>query len=278
MQVCSGNALRRFRLLMKFVLSLAFVSFGSSPEPGFGQSAPPLHGAEKSSWYMYFGDHPITKNYGVHLETQYRAQGVGQEPTQFFVRPGFVRFYPHSIVVSLLYAYVLDFPFEGGPLADPRRTGVQPEQRLAEEFRWTHTLARYSGKRATLQHRARLEQRWLGQSSKDVGVYDWHFAERFRYRVYAQFPLPFNTKGARPDYVAAYDEILLRFGPHSGTSTIDQNRTYGAFGWKLSPEFNLEVGYLHQYFPRPNGYVGEHNNAFQLSIASTAPLRKLFGR
>jgi hypothetical protein len=264
---------------MKSFWCLALILFGSSPEPSIGQSAPQLHGAEISSWYMYFGDHAFTKNYGVHLETQYRAQGIGQEPTQFFVRPGFVRFFPkQNIVVSLLYAYVLDYPFQGGPLADPRRTGPQPEQRLAEEFRWTHTLAHYSGKRAILQHRFRLEQRWLGQSSEGQGVYDWRFGERFRYRIYAQFPLPFNTKGARPDYVAPYDEVLVRFGPNSGTYAIDQNRTYGAIGWKLSPEFNLEIGYLHQYFPRSNGYVGEHNNAFQLSIASTAPLRKLFGR
>ena len=98
--------------------SLALVLFGSSPELGFGQSTPPLRGAERSSWYMYFGDHPVTKNYGIHLETQYRAQGVGQEPTQLMLRPGIVRFFPKGIVVSVLYAYVRDYPFQGGPLAD----------------------------------------------------------------------------------------------------------------------------------------------------------------
>jgi hypothetical protein len=227
---------------------------------------------------MYFGDHPVTKGYGVHLEMQYRAQGIGQEPTQLFLRPGLVRYFPKNIMVSLLYTYVRDYPFQGGPLADPRRTGPQPEHRLAEEFRWTHTLTQYSGKRAFAQHRFRLEQRWLGQSGQAHGVYDWLFGERARYRLYVQFPLPFNTKNARPDFVAAYDEVLVRFGPHGGASAIDQNRTYGALGWKLSPEFNLEVGYLHQYLPRSNGFVGEQNNAFQLSIGSTAPLRKLFGR
>jgi Protein of unknown function (DUF2490) len=277
LQAYSANY-RECRALVKLFWSLAVVFFYSSPELGFGQSTPPLRGAEKSSWYMYFGDHPFTKNCGVHLETQYRAQGVGQDPTQLLVRPGIVRFLPKNIVVSLLYANVRDYPFQGGPLADLRRTGPQQEHRLAEEFRWTHTLANYSGKRATAQHRFRLEQRWFGQSSEGQGVYDWHFAERVRYRIYTPFPLPFNTKNAWPDYVAAYNEILVRFGPHGGTSAIDQNRTYGAIGWNLSSEFNLEVGYLHQYLPRSNGFVGEHNNAFQFSISSTAPLKKLFGR
>ena len=278
MQACSEIASQTGRVLTSFLWSLALVLFGSSPELGFGQSTPQLRGAEKSSWYMYFGDHPVTKNYGVHLETQYRAQGVGQDPTQLLVRPGFVRYFPKDIIVSVLYAYVRDYPFQGGPLADPRRTGPQPENRLAEEFRWTHTLARYSGKRATLQHRFRLEQRWLGQSTEGQGVYDWHFAERARYRIYTPLPLPFNTKNAWPDYVAAYNEVFVRFGPHGGTSALDQNRTYGALGWKLSSGFNLEIGYMHQYFPRPTGFTGEHNNTFQFSIASTAPLRKLFGR
>lgn len=253
------------------------LSFGLSVEAGFGQSQTALGGAEKSSWYMYFGDHPVTKSYGVHLEAQYRAQGIGQDPTQLMLRPGVFRSFPKGMMVSMLYAYVRDYPYQGGPLADVRRTGPQPEHRLAEEFRWTHTLASYGGMRATAQHRFRLEQRWLGQSSEGEGVYDWHFAERARYRLYVQFPVGRNTRNAWPDYVAAYNEIMVRFGPHGGTSAIDQNRTYGALGWKLSPGFNLEAGYLHQYFPRPNGFVGEHNNAFQLSISSTASLRKLLG-
>ncbi len=121
---------------------------------------------------------PSQKTMVFTWRAQYRAQGIGQEPTQVMLRPGFVRFFPNNIVVSMLYAYVRDYPFQGGPLADPRRTGPQPEHRLAQEFRWTHTLAKYAGKRATAQHRFRLEQRWLGQSSEGQGVYDWHFAER----------------------------------------------------------------------------------------------------
>jgi len=266
----------RYLLVGKLCCTLAILLAASFTNNALGQNPVPLKGAEKSSWYMYFGDHPVTKNYGVHLEAQYRAQGIGQSPTQLMLRPGFIRYFPHNIMVSMLYAYVRDYPFQGGPLADPRRTGPQPEHRLAQEFRWTHTLANYSGKRAILQHRFRLEQRWIGQSSQAQGVYDWHFAERARYRMYAQLPLPMDTKGVKPDYFAAYNEIMVRFGPHGGFSAIDQNRTYGALGWKLSPGFNLEAGYMHQYFPRPNGFVGEHNDTFQLSIASTASLKKLF--
>ncbi|HTF71628.1 MAG TPA: DUF2490 domain-containing protein, partial [Edaphobacter sp.] len=99
--------------MTKIFRCLAWIVFGFSSCPGFGQSTVPLRGAEVSSWYMYFGDHPVTKNYGVHLEAQYRAQGIGQEPTQLMLRPGVVRFFPKNIVVSMLYAYVRDYPFQG---------------------------------------------------------------------------------------------------------------------------------------------------------------------
>ncbi len=62
----------------------------SSQQGGIAQKPKPWSGAERSTWYMYFGDHPLTRSWGVHLEGQYRRQGIGQRWEQLLVRPGLI--------------------------------------------------------------------------------------------------------------------------------------------------------------------------------------------
>jgi Protein of unknown function (DUF2490) len=68
--------------------------------------------------------------------------------------------------------------------------------------------------------------------------------------------------------------VFVNFGPHGSSHALNQNRTYGALGWDLDPNFQLEVGYLFQYNPVPNGVVGVGNHALQVTLNSTAPFRR----
>lgn len=246
----------------------------SSQQGGIAQKPKPWSGNERSTWYMYFGDHPLTRSWGVHLEGQYRRQGIGQRWEQLLVRPGVNYDFGRGFTTMFAYTYLHNYPFEGGSLGDPTITGPQPEHRLLEELKFKHMLGPRRATALELAHRFRAEQRWEGTATRDIGVTSWKFAERARYRLTADVPFRWPTTGALPDYVSVYDEIFANFGPHSGNHILNQNRTYGAVGWNLNENVQIEAGYLHVYSPTPNGVVGEHNNAIQITIHSTAPFRR----
>ena len=67
----------------------------------------------------------------------------------------------------------------------------------------------------------------------------------------------------------------MNFGPDGGSNALDRNRTYAAVGWDLNKYFQLEVGYLYQYQPVPNGVVNVHSHALQVTINSTSPFWQL---
>lgn len=218
--------------------------------------------ADRSGWYMYFGDHPFSQNWGVHLEGQWRRAGLISRWEQLVIRPGVEHELGHGFSTMLAYTYLRDYPQQAYSVA-------QPEHRILEELQYKHKL-----QGVKLAHRFRLEQRFEGTAKPGEGVTGWDFGERTRYRLTADVPLPAHRRGVLPDYVSLYNELFVRFGLHGGARAFDQNRTYGALGWNLGPEFQLELGYLHQYLPVSNGVVAEHNHALQVTINSTAPFRR----
>lgn len=238
------------------------------------QEAKPQGGAEQSAWYMYFGDHPVSPNWDLHLEGQYRREGLGQRWEQLLVRPGVQRHFAHGLSALVAYTYLRDYPYEGGTLGEPTTTGPQPEHRILEQLQVEHPLLGAGERAIKLEHRFRLEQRFEGTATEGVGVTDWEFAERARYRLTANVPFRWDTRGPRPDYASVYNEVFANFGPHAGTNALNQDRTYGALGWKLGDAFTAEVGYLYQYSPLPNGVVGVMNHALQVTINSKAPFRR----
>lgn len=252
---------------------LLVAALGTTPGV-YSQEPSPVGGAERSAWYMYFGDHPITSAWAIHLEGQYRREDLGQRWEQLLARPGIDYAFGHGLSTMVAYTYLRGYPFERGSLGDPMTTGAQPEHRILEELKVEHKLFGSGEKAVKLSHRFRAEQRFEGTSTVGVGTTAWDFAERARYRLTADIPLRWSTAGARPDYVSVYDEVFVNFGPHGGSHALNQNRSYGAIGWNVGENFQFEAGYLHQYMPRANGIVGEHNNALQITINSTAPFRR----
>ncbi len=266
------SLLRHVSARLPAVLVLAWGIFAFFPAAR-AQAALPSGGAERSAWYMYFGDHALTPAWGIHLEGQYRREDLGQRWEQLLVRPGVYYAFGHGLTAMLAYTYLRDYPFEGASLGEPTTTGPQPEHRILEEFKVTHRLLGHGEQAVKLAHRFRAEQRFEGTSTIDVGTTAWEFAERARYRLTADVPFRWKTSGALPDYASVYNEVFVNFGPHGGSQALDQNRTYGAIGWDVKKDLQLEIGYLYQAMPAGNGIVGETNHALQVTISSTAPFR-----
>jgi hypothetical protein len=239
--------------------------------PLLAQEIQPQGGAERSTWFMYFGDHPVSRRWALHLEGQYRREGIGQRWEEFVARPGVDRDFGHGFSSMLAYAYFRHYQYEDASFSNSELSGVQPEHRISEDISFQHKISGGGKEAATFTHRFRAEQRFEGESIQGVGTVSWRFAERAQYRLTMDIPLRWEPRRSRPNYVSVYNEVFARFGPHAAGRTLDQNRTYGAVGWNLSKTEQFEIGYLFQYLPVPNETYREQSHALQLTVNSSAP-------
>jgi len=106
-----------------------------------------------------------------------------------------------------------------------------------EKRLWEQLVLTQFSHRLKLEHRYRIEQRWLRfrDGSDD-------FRQRLRYRFNAFLPLNKKTIEAGTVFLAAYDEIFLNpRGP-----VFERNRVYLGAGYQLNPHLVLQVGYVSQ--------------------------------
>lgn len=223
---------------------------------------------DSSIWLAYIGEHAISQKWTLHLEGQFFSCCAAPTKELIFLRPGLRREFPHGMSALVTYAYFLKYPV----ITNASR--MLPEHRISEDVQWKHPLLVEGVKRMTLTHRLRAEQRFEAQENQRDRSNAWHYAERVRYRLTANVPLPGNTIGLRPDYVSVYNEVFINFGPHSGNRTLDQNIAAGAIGWNLRSDLQFEVGYLAQYNPSATGSLGKYNHTVQINLISTSPLSR----
>ena len=121
------------------------------------------------------------------------------------------------------YAYILSEPYV--PATGVKRT--TREHRIFQQF-----ITRQSLQRVGLQHRYRLEQRFL-----ETG-----FRSRFRYFLGLNLPLNKSRMEAGALYLSAYGEMFL----HLDKPVFDRVRLYGAGGWVLRKDLRLEFGVMTQ--------------------------------
>lgn len=201
-------------------------------------------------WYNYFGDHPLGESrWELHLEGQYRRHNVITQWQQLLLRPGINYKLNDRVTLTAGYCFVETHPYGDYPTG---KTNF-PEHRLWEQV----AIKAKTGKVAWLT-RLRFENRWLGGAA-------WRYENRFRGMERATIPLTAKT------YFTAYDELWFFVPPYKAEQAFDQNRAYGALGFKLSPHWRFETGYMNQALLQRNGRVLESNHTLMLSVVTDAP-------
>lgn len=221
--------------------------------PSFAQTTTDTN---TNAWLMYFGDHTLGSRWGVHLEGQFRRSDTCLGWQQLLLRPG-VNFQINRYASATVgYAFVNSYPYGGYP-----SKATLPEHRIFEQLWIKHPLGTLG-----LQHRLRLEQRAVQTIPADNPTErTTELRQRFRYMLRGDIPV------SKRFYVGLYDEFFVNFGGNRGLRYLDQNRAYGALGFKLSGFEKLEFGYLHHYVPQRNGRIIEHNHTLQIGIFSSRP-------
>jgi hypothetical protein len=233
-----------------FVLAL-FISISS-----FAQNR--LSDHNTIGWYGAFLTKKIDNKFSAHVEYQWRREGLIKNWMQSLFRTGINYKISPQVTAHIGYAWAETFPYGTYNLASiPKRF---PEHRLYEQLTFHGNLGK-----ATLNHRLRLEQRWIGRytninsTEPDVTVY----VNRARYMPRLDIPL----KGKL--YAALFDEIFIGFGKNVGENVFDQNRIGALIGVKPTNSFRLEGGFINQTVQLgreiDNKNVFQYNNGLVLS-------------
>lgn len=213
-----------------------------------------------NAWVGYFGDHPVSERWGVHLDVQWRRHDLFSDWQQYVVRPGVNFELSDSVTLTAGYRYGESFPYGDFPSG-----GRAPEHRLFEQVSVRHDVS----DRLRLSHRYRLEQRFNGRAAADTGERDYRYQNRFRYQLGVTTPLG----DAGSEWYASFsEELLVHFGPNAA-DVFDQNRVFAGVGRKAGRWGRVEGGYLHQLIQRNSGLVYESNHTLRISWLSSAPLR-----
>lgn len=204
-----------------------------------------------NGWFMYFGEIRVRK-IGIHHELQVRRNEIILNPQQLLIRTGINYHFSKATSATVGFAFVETYPYGDFPV-----NKAFPERRLWEQFQHAHRLGRFN-----LNHRMRLEQRFVGNSA--TGSFEGGFyVNRFRYML--RSTVEFTVK-KKDYYIATYDEIFIPFGAKAHSNNFDQNRLYAALGFHVPIiSSKIEIGYMNQYLQHRTGNKWENNHTFQLA-------------
>ena len=247
-------SLRNFSALGSLILLAAMAQVCRAQAP-----LQRIRDANAHQWWIYIGDHPIRGPWGFYTEAQVRRADFGTQWQQLLLREAVTYRFSPSVQVASGYGSIRSARYGDFPSAQP----------AFEHRAWEQLTVRNDVKPLELEHRYRVEQRWL-QNFNASGDYSWRYQNRFRYQFKANLPV-----GPRW-YLTGGDELFIHFGGNHGASLFDQNRAFAGMGYKVSARNRLEVTYMNQFIVQRNGRVEESNHTLRLQWSSTTPFKQLF--
>lgn len=177
---------------------------------------------ELGNWMMYFGTHKLSEKFSLHTEFQYRNHKIGPSVEQLLPRVGINYHFQPNAIVTAGYAFIPSYDFESDQKA-PETT----EQRIFQQLIINNKVGR-----AKIEHRYRVEQRWVNDD----------YRNRLRYRLMVAYPLNKSTFTTGTVFLAVYDEIFM----NTKNTYFDRNRLYAAVGYQFSDSGNIQVGIMNQ--------------------------------
>jgi hypothetical protein len=216
-----------------------------------------------SGWGALFSSWKLDSRFSIVFDGQVRSNHAWKEVQQFIARPGLQYKFNRNKNMFLTLGY--------GYFGLHRRiSGVDgwgPEHRIWQQFIAMQSF-KPGGHAVSLQHRFRLEQRFISKSvlaGDELNTDGYDFAQRFRYFARVIYPLKKSASFTRGSFVSLQNELFLNIGDAGAVNGkfFDQNRAYGSIGYRFSPIFDLEIGYMNQYISGRSSNTS--NNILQLA-------------
>jgi len=206
---------------------------------------------ENTGWFAWFNSYKLSKHWSFYFDGQIRSADNWNNIRNIIFRPGITYVINAKNSVTAGYAFVPTYT----RLAAPSKSTLI-ENRIWEQYIYSTKFGQVS-----LQNRFRLEQRFIERQTENV------FGQRLRYFVRTIIPLKKQTntfdKGL---FVAIQNEIFFNVQNKEkfNNSFFDQNRAYGALGYRIAPKIDVESGYMNQYIKGTT--TNTSNNIIQLAV------------
>ncbi|HRE52290.1 MAG TPA: DUF2490 domain-containing protein [Flavitalea sp.] len=201
-------------------------------------------------WFMFVNNTKFSDKWGMALDVQVRSEAEWRGVRNLLFRPAITYFTGKNTNLSLGYLYTIMY------LGDDAVKESLTENRIFQQFVANHKLSS-----VFVSHRFRLEQRFIETEDDNI------FAQRFRYFFRLIQPLRKEQDGfTGGPFIAFQNEAFLNVQnkERMNNRLFDQNRIYGAFGYRLSPKLDVEMGYLNQYAKSVN--ISTMNDIVQLAV------------
>jgi len=196
------------------------------------------------NWMMYFGNQKLSDRWNWHNEIQYRNYNFAGDLEQLLLRTGIgYNLSANNNNLLLGYAYIHGEPYIAGT---DEKTNVN-EHRIFQQF-----ISRQQFGRFYLQHRYRIEERFIEED----------FKMRFRYFLGLNVPLNKKEMVSNAIYLSLYNEIFIQ--PKS--PVFDRDRLYGAIGYVFNKNIKVEAGWMVQLLEN------SHRGQFQIALFNSMPL------
>lgn len=207
---------------------------------------PSAQSSDIGSWFNYFGNQQISKKLNWWNEIQYRNYNAIGDMEQLLLRTGIgYNLSENNNNLLLGYGLILSRPY----IPDTKEKDKITEHRVYQQF-----ITRQEFGRVFIQHRYRLEERFLPSD----------FRMRFRYFLGLNVPITKPKMQKSALYASAYNEIFL----NSEKPVFDRDRVYGGMGYAISKTVRVEAGLMYQI------YESRNRPQFQFAVFNNMPLYK----
>lgn len=215
---------------------------------------------QHSGWLASFNTIKINKNWSFHLEAQLRSTDDWNHVQTILPRIGINYHIKSNQIITAGYAYIPN-----------RVVAFQQQVLLAEHRIWQQYILNQKANSISITHRLRLEERFVpraGLEDNKLKVLERKYSTRLRYFARAVIPFKKQMPFVKGAFAALQEELFCNITNQNNVNGkwFDQNRVYGAIGYRFSKKFDVEIGYLNQYVERSSSQSNIVNHIFQLAF------------
>ena len=194
------------------------------------------------SWYTYGSSHRLSERFSISPYGEFRFYEPSSNYNLMFISIRGNYHLNSKSSVGLGYAFLdIDTVFEFDKMPNVK------EHRLFEQYVYSHKFGKFK-----MQHRGRLEQRFLEFSNRD------ELQQRFRYRISLRYDIN------KTFFLVMSEEPFVNFQDQ----VFHENRFYTGIGINFSKHAQLSLGYLKQHIRKNN------LNRIQIGISFQTDSRK----
>ncbi len=215
----------------------------------------------QTAWLASFNTFKLNAKWSIHLDVQWRSTDDVEQLQTFLFRPGINYHIKQNQIITAGYAFIPN-----------RYVSMEDNALLAEHRIWQQFIVNQPIGVSAIQHRFRLEERFVPipvTKDGELMTDDYAFSSRVRYFVRTVLPFAKTGKAFEKGWFGALqNELFLNITNQQNVNgeTFDQNRLYGAIGYRVAKGFDLEAGYMWQFVNRREGLQNINNNIGQLAF------------